>query len=233
MTQRQVEIGFSGGVWATFGYSILYAILAAFMIPAAWGATALFAWWTGKLRFADGTRAAFEGRGGQIWVLFAVLVFLGYLPEIARAVAQTERATTVHLLLTVLLLPLVAAVRLPVYRWAIENIRLDPGGRPRLTASYAGYLGWTVLLAVSLVTIIGWAWVAVAMIRWFCRHTEGDGFTVAFDGTGWGLLWRAVVWIACSILIIPIPWLIRWMYDWFTSNLVLIREDELGYDSQR
>ena len=229
MEQRRVTITFTGGALASLGYSLLFALLFLLLLPGAWGAAALTAWWCFNLRLDDGTAVRFEGDPRQVWVLFAALALLAYLPSLATAgLKHGNTASSLSGLLTLVLIPFEAALKLPIYRWAIESIRLEPGGKPRFTGTYRGYLGWVALLLVSCLTIIGWAWVATAMIRWFCRNIQGNGFSVAFDGTGWGLLWRSVVWAIGVIFVIPIPWVLRASYAWFSNNLVILRGESTG-----
>ncbi|MHC1788203.1 hypothetical protein [Solidesulfovibrio sp.] len=224
METRQVGVRFTGGVLASLGYSLLFIMLFLLLLPGAWGAAALAAWWTANLAFDDGTRAEFEGRPGQIWVIVAALALVAYLPAIATlGLPQGNKATLLQLVLSLVLLPLDAALKLPFYRWFIENIRLTPGGRPRFTATYLGYLGWVSLVGVSILTVIGWAWATTAMLRWFCRHIESEAYVVDFAGTGWGLLWRSFLWLIGMVCIIPIPWVFRSIYAWGANNLVLTR----------
>ena len=76
-------------------------------------------------------------------------------------------------------------------------------GQP-LGLSFSGsvwaYLGWTILTVLSIFTIIGWAWVYTAWLRWFCRNVQGTRREVLFIGSGLEFLWRAIVlaWLRCS-----------------------------------
>ena len=74
---------------------------------------------------------------------------------------------------------------------------------------------------VSVLTIVGWAWVLKYMIRWMCRNVRG---TAAFDFTAPALaiLWRTVAAGLLSCLIIPIPWVHRWLANWFISQIVMV-----------
>ena len=78
-----------------------------------------------------------------------------------------------------------------------------------------------ILAALSILTIIGWAWVYVAQMRWFCRNIQGTRREVVFIGTGLEFLWRALVAGLACLLIIPIPWMYRWMTQWLASQTVL------------
>jgi len=224
MAAQRIGLSFHGGALASFGRTFLYVLLTVCIIPAAWGAVSLVRWWTESLTFSDGSRLRFEGRAGQVWGLFSALIILEILPQFASGRAPDNKVLAVSLAATVVLLPLVALVKLQVYRWIVANLRLEPDGTARLTASYGGYLGWLVILTASFFTVIGWAWVLTAMLRWLCGHVRGEGVSVTFTGTGWGLLGQTLLWLACSILIVPIPWVLRSIYRWFTGHLLLWRD---------
>jgi hypothetical protein len=83
-------------------------------------------------------------------------------------------------------------------------------------------LGWSVLLPLSVITIIGWAWVATAWARWTCRHIEGSSRELVFTASGFGYLWRALVFAFTAIFIIPIPWTVRWFTRWLVSQFALV-----------
>jgi len=108
-------------------------------------------------------------------------------------------------------------------RWQVANIASN--GQP-LGLSFSGsvwaYIGYNLLLAISFITIIGWAWVYAAQARWFCRNVEGTRRMVVFKGTGLEILWRLIVVSLASSLIIPIPWMFRWMMRWMLSQTELV-----------
>ena len=87
---------------------------------------------------------------------------------------------------------LMILVQLALYwlflKWFIAN--LASNGQP-LGLSFSGsvwaYLGWTILAAISVITIIGWAWVYVAWMRWVCRNIQGTRREVLFIGTRTGV----------------------------------------------
>jgi heme/copper-type cytochrome/quinol oxidase subunit 2 len=110
-----------------------------------------------------------------------------------------------------------------ILRWLLANISSD--GQP-LSLGFAGspwvYIGWQVLMFVSIITIIGWAWVYTAQMRWMCRHIEGTRRDVVFEATGLQYLWRAIVTLLACSFIIPIPWALRWFMRWHASQTVLV-----------
>lgn len=107
-------------------------------------------------------------------------------------------------------------------KWFIAN--LASNGQP-LGLSFSGsiwaFLGYSILAVLAIFTIIGWAWVYAAMMRWVCRNIQGTRREVVFIGTGLEFLWRAIVAGVASIFIIPIPWVYRWMWQWLASQTVL------------
>ncbi|MDA9507879.1 hypothetical protein XI09_25225 [Bradyrhizobium sp. CCBAU 11386] len=107
-------------------------------------------------------------------------------------------------------------------KWMIAN--LASNGQP-LGLSFSGsvwaYIGWNLLFAISIITIIGWAWVAAAQMRWFCRSIEGTRREIVFRGSGLEILWRGIVAAILFSLIIPIPWVYRWIMNWFASQTEL------------
>jgi hypothetical protein len=108
-------------------------------------------------------------------------------------------------------------------KWLVAN--LASNGQP-IGLSFVGsvwaYIGWTLLFAISVLTIIGWAWVAAAQIRWMYRNIEGTRREIVFKGTGLEILWRGIVAVLLFSLIIPIPWVYRWIMNWYASQTELV-----------
>lgn len=108
-------------------------------------------------------------------------------------------------------------------KWMVAN--LASNGQPlglSFTGSVWAYIGWNLLFAISIITIIGWAWVAAAQMRWFCRSIEGTRREIVFKGSGLDILWRGIVAAILCALIIPIPWVYRWIMNWFASQTELV-----------
>ena len=66
-------------------------------------------------------------------------------------------------------------------KWMVANLASN---EQPLGLSFSGsawaYIGWNLLFAISIITIIGWAWVAAAQMRWFCRSIEGTRREIVF-----------------------------------------------------
>jgi hypothetical protein len=110
-----------------------------------------------------------------------------------------------------------------ILRWLLANISSD--GQP-LSLGFAGspwvYIGWQVLMFVSIITIIGWAWVLTAWMRWLCQNIEGTRREVVYNASGLDVLWRTLVFAFASAFIIPIPWVLAWYTRWTVSQFALV-----------
>jgi hypothetical protein len=175
-----------------------------------------------NLVFSDGTKASFEGRGGEIWFYFVIAAVLGFLPQLSNLLPEDQQLGAV-LAIVLVLVPLSVAIWLKILRWIFSSIRLSCGTTLSFEGSYGGYLGWTALLFVSFFTIIGWAWVGIAMLRWIYRNVKGGEHQVVFVGSGWGFLWRYFLMALGCIFIIPIPWLVLWLTRWFIRHTEIHR----------
>lgn len=112
-------------------------------------------------------------------------------------------------------------------RWSVAN--LASNGQPlglSFSGSFWAYLGWSILTIVSVFTIVGWAWVYTAWVRWFFRNIEGTRREVIFNGTGLEFLWRSIVTLIACLFIIPIPWMYLWMSRWLASQTVLAQRGQ-------
>ena len=119
-------------------------------------------------------------------------------------------------------------------KWMVAN--LASNGQP-LGLSFTGtvwaYVGWSLLFAISIITIIGWAWVAAAQMRWFCRSIEGTRREIVFNGSGLGILWRGIVAAFLCGFIIPIPWVYRWIMQLVRVGDRPGSARSLGHDLER
>jgi hypothetical protein len=213
----KVTLRFLGRGLQALGWGLLAIVAVVLVIPAAWGAVALYRWFVRNLVFSDGTKASFEGRGGEIWLYFVIAAVLSFLPQFSQVFPEDQQLT-VLVIFILLSIPINVAIGLKIFRWFISKIRLSCGTPLSFDGSYGGFLGWTVVLYLSFLTIIGWAWVGVAMLRWICRNIKGGEHELVFVGSGWGFLWRYVLMALGSIFIIPIPWLAVWLTRWFVRN---------------
>jgi hypothetical protein len=199
------------GVWGLFGRGLLMLIGLLLVIPAPWVATMVYRYIVEHVRVPGRPNLGFTGRVGDIWWVFVLLGLCSYGGATDRAWVQ------------LVLLPLEAYLYWMTIRWIVSNISSNGEKLPlEFKGSLIGYFGWILLLMVSVFTIIGWAWVTTAFLRWMCRNLIGTQREVVFTGSGLEVLWRTIVWTLLTILIIPIPWVMRWWAAWYTSRVSLV-----------
>jgi GYF domain 2 len=198
-------------IWALFGRALLFVIGFLFVIPAPWVATIFYGWFVERLRVPQRPNLEFTGKPGDIWYVFVIQGLCAYA-------GLTDAKYPV-----LIAIPLQAFLSWMTLRWIVANISSQ--GRP-LQLSFAGspwtYIGWYLLFYLSAITIIGWAWVTTAWIRWICRNLAGTRRELVFDGTGWQVLWRTLAFAVAAAFIIPIPWVMGWYARWYVSQFALV-----------
>jgi hypothetical protein len=206
------QIRFEGTGLQLLGWILLAIPAFVLVIPSAWLMAAVARWFCRNLRFSDNTMASFRGKGGEVlgWIVLNVLV------AIANIALQFALKTgfAASLLLSIGFLFVQCAIGLQILRWLCSRADLSAGPPLRFAGEYGGYLGWTILVQLSIYTIIGWAWAQAGMFRWMCRNIHGDGLRFAWLGKGHQLLWRGLVAVLVSCLIIPLPWMMMWLMRW-------------------
>jgi hypothetical protein len=198
------------GLWEFLGRGLLYIIGIALVIPAPWVATSLYRWMASRVRVPDRPNFAFNGQPMDIWYALAgigVLAYVGLagnLIHLACFLAQSFLSWM-------------------IVRWVAGN--LSSNGQP-LPIAFNGsaliFIGWQVLLVISAITIVGWAWVIAAQVRWICRNIGGTHREIVFNATGLEILWRTLVLVFACAFIIPIPWMMRWYTQWYVSQFELV-----------
>ena len=200
-------------IWALLGRALLFLIGFLLVIPAPWTATSFYRWFIERLRVPQRPDLGFTGKPGDIWYVFVIQALCSY--------AGFRDASYLPLIV----IPLQAFLSWMTIRWIVANISSQ--GR-HLPLTFAGspwaYLGWYVLLYVSVITIVGWAWVTMAWIRWICRNITGTRRTILFNASGWQILWRTLVFALAAAFIIPIPWVMGWYARWYVSQFVLVEQ---------
>lgn len=197
-------------IWALLGRLLIYTIGMLLVIPAPWVATSFYRWLMPQLQVPQRPNLGFTGNPGDIWYVHILLGLISYAGFI-----DTDY-------LVYILIPVQGFLSWMAVRWIVANI--SSNGQ-RLPLSFTGeawqYVGWYLLFYLSLITIIGWAWVLTAWIRWVCRNIAGTRRAVIFTASGWQVLWRTVVFTLFSVLIIPLPWTLAWFGRWYASQFAL------------
>jgi hypothetical protein len=201
------------GIWSLLGRGLLFTLGVIFVIPAPWAATAFYRWIVPHIQIPGWPNLSFIGKVGDIWWAFVGLGLCIYLNEYF----QTHQPA---LMLLVYLGEWVLGWL--VLRWIVSNVTTNGQPLPlRFEGGVAPYIGWQVFTFIAFISIIGWAWVLTAMMRWICRNIVGTDREVLFTGTGWEVLWRTIVLSVTSIFIIPIPWMLAWYVRWFISQFAV------------
>ncbi|WKA28813.1 DUF4339 domain-containing protein [Bradyrhizobium roseum] len=209
--------GYSGGalsadlpLWPLLGRTLLMVIGMLLVIPAPWTSTAFYRWIVSRLYVPGRPNMGFTGQPLDIWYVFIAIGVLTYLGSADLYYLQY------------LSIPVQAVLSWMIIRWIASNLSSNGQQLPiAFNGSALGYIGWQVLLYVSFITIIGWAWVITAWMRWICRNIEGTHREVIFLGSGLEVLWRSIVFGIACIFIIPIPWVLRWYANWYLSQFAL------------
>jgi hypothetical protein len=209
-----MSLSFGAGPWSLLGRSLLYILGLLLVIPAPWAATAFYRWFVSHIDVPERPNLAFEGQVGDIWYVFVLLGLCSY--------AGLSPYNSIQLVV----IPVQALLSWMILRWLAGNLSSNEQRLPiAFTGSALGYVGWYLLIFISFVTIIGWAWVVTAWMRWVCRNLSGTRREVLFNASGWSVLWRTLLAsIACAFLI-PIPWAMRWYARWYVSQFELAERD--------
>jgi len=218
-------------MWPLLGRTLLVILGQITVIPAPWVMTAFYKWFIENIELPEGRRTGFNGQPMDIWYIFMLYAFVAvYSGYILEYIFLYLPFFYVFWGISTLLLPLIKLViivflLLIILNWVVQNTVWEGQSGPlTFTGSYWGMLGWYVFTAISFITIIGWAWVAAAWIRWMCRHLEGGNRRLVFTAGGWDVLWRTWVFAISCIFIIPIPWTLHWITRWYVSQFALTHE---------
>jgi len=197
-------------LWSFLGRCILLVIGGALVVPAPWTATGYYRWLVPRVHVPQRPNISFTGQVGDIWYVFIALALASYVGLVDDLFQLAS-------------IPLQAFLSWMIMRWVVANV--SSNGQPipmTFTGSPWAFIGWQLLAFLAMFTIIGWAWVMAAWMRWICRNIEGTRREMIFVGTGLQLLWRTLAIAFGCLLIIPIPWLLRWYFTWTMTQFELV-----------
>jgi len=213
-------------MWPLLGRSILVGIGQITVIPSPWTSTAFYKWFIENIELPEGRRTGFNGQPMDIWYIFMLNAGLPYFKYILQSIGVwIPFLWDLLSYLGWLTFPLHVFFLLLILKWVVQNTVWEGQSGPlTFTGGYWAVLGWYVLTAISLITIVGWAWVGAAWTRWMCRHFEGGTRRLVFTAGGWDILWRTWVFAISCFFIIPIPWTLHWITRWYVSQFALSHE---------
>jgi GYF domain 2 len=199
------------GIWEFTWRSLVLSLGVLFVIPVPWVVLMYTRWIVSCVRIPQRSNLAFSGRLADLMWFYAVVALFIAAHWIQSRVLNFALSFAEFVLSWLLI------------KWFFANLSSDGQSLGlRFSGSFWGFLGWSLLAVLSVFTVIGWAWVYVAQIRWMCRHIEGTRRDVVFNGTGFEFLWRSIVTALPCFLIIPIPWMYRWFTRWLVSQTALV-----------
>jgi GYF domain 2 len=200
------------GIWDFTWRSFLLFLGLVFLIPAPWVLTWYIKWFVSQVHVPGRPNLSFTVRASIIAAWYFGALVLAICVALTGVQWLDNLMGVVQLVLYWLLL-----------RYFVANLASN---EQPLGLSFSGSvwacLGWTLLGVISILSIIGWAWVYAAQMRWVCRNIEGTRHEVVFKGTGLEYLWRLIAVGLASVFIIPIPWMVRWLMRWQLSQTELV-----------
>jgi hypothetical protein len=197
--------------WGLFWRGIVFTFGVAFILPAPWAGVWFYKWSASKVILPGGRPLRLQSQVGDIWWLFVGFGLALWIGPALDAALDVRWGGALSSILDFVL-------GWALLRWFCAHLRTEDGATK---IAFAGgvlpYFGWSLLVAVSFVTVIGWAWALKYFLRWICARIEGAP-RFAFNGGGFAILWRTVIIALCSIVVIPIPWLLKWYGNWIISQ---------------
>lgn len=223
-TKRPIQgsdgLDFSGKALPLFGWSLWLDIAQYLMVPAPWVGKSYYRWLVDHIEFKNGISKTFVGEVPEIWWAFVLTGIIDLKGTIPFKYLDAAGLSFMHSWISnVLLIPITIYLHYSIICWVVNSIELDSDKRLRFLGTFLEYLWRIVLLVLSILSVIGWAWVAASFARWFFKNTGHDSYDFEFFGSGEQILWRTLATILGCVLIIPIPWVTLWLFKWFLSNV--------------
>ena len=208
---------------------LLLTISLLLLVPAPWAFCWFYRWLLSQIQLSDATTPRFRGTPGSVWVLTTLWggVFLVSIFASAGSSEENPGLFWLQLATSLAMIPIGWAL----LRWFIRHTELY-GNRLRFDGSLLGYTGWLVLVHASLITIVGWAWVATAMYRWITRHVQQTQGELRFAAKGHQLLWRIIAFILFCLPLVTLPWAIKWISRWLVQQVELDRRGSAAAPAQ-
>lgn len=223
-------LSFNPGLWDLLWRGTVVFIGIALVIPAPWVATWFCRWLAPHVHVPGRRDLGFAGQPMDIWYAFMAIGPLNYASWIVSWIAGTTAGIVVWLLAMIAQ----GFVAWTINRWVLGNLLSSNRRLPiSFNDSAGGFVGWYLLMIISFTTIIGWAWVSVVWMQWICDNIEGTRRGVVFTATGLELFWQTLIFAVSCVLLIPLPFALRWYMRWFISQFALVEMQTHTACSQR
>lgn len=210
------------GIWDFVWRTIVLFIGLILIIPTPWVIVWYNKWMVANVQVPGRPNLSFTGTAMTVAIYYFGFIAFAIVISILAALAGSEVLSNLIYIGQIVLYWL-------FLKWLVANIASNGQS---LGLSFSGsvwaYAGWSILAVISVITIIGWAWVYTAMMRWICGNIQGTRREVVFTGTGLEMLWRTIVSVIGFCFIIPIPWVYRWMFQWLGSQTKLVERGQLA-----
>jgi len=201
-------------IWGLCWRFIVFLFGVALIIPAPWAGLWFYRWLAGQVGLPGGQRLSLTSTLGACWFIFAGI---GLFQSFGVAGNGSEAAYWVDLAAALINV----ALGFALLRWFCRSLRSQSGD---LNIAFEGdfwaYLGWTLLVGLSFVTIFLWAWVVKFQLRWLCRNVRGT-HEFEFIGSGLEILWRTLVFGLGAMLLVTFPWALAWYARWLVSQIIV------------
>ena len=155
------------GIWDFVWRSIVLVIGLIVIIPTPWVVVWYNKWMVSNVHVPGRPNLTFTGTAMTVAIYYFGFIAFAIVLAIFAAFTGSE-----------LLGNLIYVVQIVLYwlflKWLVAN--LASNGQS-LGLSFSGsvwaYVGWSILAVISVITIVGWAWVYTAMMRWICSNIQG------------------------------------------------------------
>ncbi len=215
-----VRFTFEAGALEFLGRSLLTLLSFPFLIPVPWTLSWYWKWLAEEVRADDGESLQFWGAAANVWTTVLLYVML-FGSSIGLGFLKREDEANLWLLGGDILIQLFSiGLGWLFTKWLLDHVERR-GKRWRFDGSVWGFIGWNLLLYLSFLTIIGWAWVIAGLYNWIASHVQNVGGSLQFVGAGYQVLWRTLAMMLFCLPIVTFPWAIRWYYAWLISQVQL------------
>lgn len=221
-TMRAAFTGKGSDILSVEGLKMMLWYISILGIPVGWLYT--YRWMFRNVVLPSGTKVSFTGTVGQAYWFFLATAVLALLKRYDPTSVEFFNQGPILVWIAAVgwsfaLLVGQALVYRDLYEWTCTNVAFSSGAHLTFKGRDWPYIWWTIALILSIFTIVGWAWVETAFLRWQLKNTDATGHRLTFRGGGLSLLWRTMLALVASFAILPIPWMVACLYRWVIESI--------------